>query len=112
MTFLLRALGFGLFRKAIMNFLLRLVGLGFLIFGIYIAKASIPAISILAILGVLMFLPRSVRIWGWMSFTVCIVLIFLSGRAFIDPMNLWKCLPSFISAAMGYKMMTTGRSPF
>jgi hypothetical protein len=113
-----------------MNAFLKVIGLGLLLFGIYSVGQNIvltthfytygwqglsAKASILAVLSgifMLVFLQRSARGWGWVSVVLGIVLLFLSSRAFISPMNLWDFLVSFISIAVGYKMMTTGRSPF
>jgi hypothetical protein len=112
-----------------MNSLLRAIGFGLLIFGIYSvcrnivltthfytygwrgisAKASI--LAILSGIFMLVFLQRSAKDWGWIAVITGIILFFLSSRAFINPMSLWQFLLSFISIAAGYRMMTTGRSP-
>lgn len=113
-----------------MNSLLRAIGFGLLLFGIYFvcrnivltthfytygwrgisAKASI--LAILSGIFMLVFLQRGAKDWGWISVIAGVVLFFLSSRAFINPMSLWQFLLSFASIAAGYKMMTTGRSPF
>jgi hypothetical protein len=113
-----------------MNSVLRVIGFGLLIFGIYSvcqniiltthfynygwqgisAKASI--LAVLSGIFMLVFLQRGAKDWGWISVIAGVVLFFLSSRAFINPMSLWQFLLSFVSIAVGYKMMTTGRSPF
>jgi hypothetical protein len=113
-----------------MNSLLRTIGFGLLLFGIYSvcrnivltthfytygwqgisAKASI--IAILSGIFMLVFSSRSAKDWGWISLIAGIILFFLSSRALINPMSLWQFLLSFVSVAVGYRMMTTGRSPF
>ncbi len=112
-----------------MRLLLRLIGLGLLIFGIYFlgnkiifttnvysvwwhgvaANASVLALT----LGVLMlvFSPERSKKFGWIGVTIGVVLVFLSSRAVLNPTSLWQFFISFFSIAVGYKMLTTGRFP-
>jgi hypothetical protein len=112
-----------------MRFLLRVFGFGLLILGIYFLGQNImfttnlspywwggvaADASVLALmLGVLMlvFLPASTKNLGWIPVIVGIVMVFLSSRAILNPTSLWQFFLSFISIALGYRMLTTGRSP-
>jgi len=112
-----------------MRAFLRLIGFGLLIFGIYFLGQNIvftthsygywwrgiaANVSILAIVaGVLMliYLPRRDRNLGWIPLIFGIVIVFFNGQAVLNPTSLWQFLISFISIALGYRMLTTGRSP-
>ncbi|MBD1844990.1 hypothetical protein H6F89_16605 [Cyanobacteria bacterium FACHB-63] len=112
-----------------MRTFLRLFGLGLIIFGIYFlgqkiifttggygywwqgiaANASIAAL----VAGVLMliFLPRRGRKLGWIPIILGITFVFFNSRAILNPTSLWQFLASFVSIALGYRMLLTGRSP-
>ncbi|BAU14610.1 hypothetical protein LEP3755_51600 [Leptolyngbya sp. NIES-3755] len=112
-----------------MRTFLRLLGLGLLIFGVYFLGQKIVFTtggygywwrgiaansSILALVGgalMLVFLPRRNRNLGWIPIAAGIVLIFFSGRAILNPTSLWQFLASFLSIAIGYRMLITGQSP-
>jgi uncharacterized membrane protein YqhA len=113
-----------------MRFLLRLIGFGLLILGIYFLSQNIffttnpypywwrgiaADTSVLALIsGVLMlvFLPTDSKNLGWILVAIGIILVFLSSKAILNPTSLWQFLLSFSSIAVGYQMLTTGRSPF
>lgn len=110
--------------------MLRLLGLGLLILGVYFLGQNIifttnpypywwrgiaaDASIIALITGILMlvFLPRNIKSSGWIPVIVGIVLVFLSSRAILNPTSLWQFCLSFASIATGYQMVLTGRSPF
>lgn len=113
-----------------MRALISLIGLGLIVVGIYFLSQNIffttnpypywwrgiaADTSILALMsGVLMlvFLPSDSRNLGWIPVTIGIVLVFLSSKAILNPTSLWQFLVSFGSIAVGYQMITTGRTPF
>jgi general stress protein CsbA len=112
-----------------MEFLLRILGFGLLILGIYFLGKNIifttnispywwrgiaADASVLALmLGVLMlvFLPANIKNLGWTPIIIGIVLVFLSSRAILNPTSLWEFFVSFLSMTIGYRMLVTGRSP-
>jgi hypothetical protein len=112
-----------------MKFLLRMLGFGCLIWGIYFLGQNIvfttnaypywwrsiaaDASVIALMVGVMMlvFLPRGEKNLGWISVTVGIVLVFLSSRAILNPTSLWHFLLSFTLITCGYQLLTTGRLP-
>ncbi len=113
-----------------MRFLLKLLGFGLLIWGIYVLGQNIifttnvspywwrgiaADTSILAITtGSLMLVlcPKDVKTLGWIAIVIGIVLVFFSSRAILNPTSLWQFLLSFMAITVGYRMLTTGRSPF
>ncbi|MDJ0620690.1 MAG: hypothetical protein QNJ63_28810 [Calothrix sp. MO_192.B10] len=113
-----------------MRLLLRLLGFGFLIWGIYFLGQNIIFTtnpypywwrgiaadgSILALMSgiiILIFAPRGVKDLGWICVTVAIALIFLSSRAILNPTSLWQFFLSFTMIAGGYQLLSTGRLPF
>ena len=113
-----------------MRVLLKAIGFGLLIWGIYVLGqdiifttqsysnwwSSIAADgSVLALMAgvlLLVFLPKRDKHLGWILVTVGIVLVFLSSRAILNPVSLWQFFLSFALIAGGYKTMTTGRLPF
>jgi hypothetical protein len=74
------------------------------------ANASI--LSLMAGVLMLVFLPRRNKKIGWIPVVVGVVLVFVSSRMLLSPTSLWQFLLSFASMAVGYQMLTTGRSPF
>jgi hypothetical protein len=112
-----------------MGFLLRVMGFGLVIWGIYFLGRDIvfttnvypywwrgiaADASVLALMGgvlMLVFLPREAKNLGWIPVTVGIVLVFLSSRAILNPTSLWQFFVSFASIAGGYQLLTTGRLP-
>jgi hypothetical protein len=112
-----------------MNTLLRLLGFGLLIWGIYFLGGNIffttnasPYFwrgiaadgSVLALmLGVLMlvFLPRGAKTLGWIPVIVGIALVFVSSRAILNPTSLWQFFCAFALISGGYHLLTTGRLP-
>jgi hypothetical protein len=112
-----------------MRFLLRVLGFGLLILGIYFLGRDIvfttnvypywwrgiaADTSILALMaGILMlaFLPRGAKNLGWTPVIVGIILVFLSSRAILNPISLWQFFLSFSLMAGGYQLLITGRSP-
>lgn len=112
-----------------MNFLLRLIGLGLTLWGIYILGENIffttqtspyfwrgiaADASILTLtMGVLMLvlLPRNSKTWGLLPVVLAIVLVIASGRAVLQPTSLWQLFLSLLSLTAGYTLLTTGRIP-
>ncbi|MBD1216079.1 MAG: hypothetical protein ACK4WN_10450 [Aphanizomenon sp.] len=113
-----------------MSFLMKIAGLGLLIFGIYLVGQNIffttnvypywwggisADISVLALtLGVLIliFFPESMKDLGWIAIFVGIIAVFISSRAILSPTSLWEFFLSLICMTSGYKMLTTRQSPF
>ncbi|MTJ48495.1 hypothetical protein FJR05_11720 [Dolichospermum sp. UHCC 0259] len=113
-----------------MRFLMRIAGFGLLILGIYLVGKNIffttnvypywwrgisADISVLALtLGVLMlvFFSESMKNLGWIAISVGIMAVFISSRAILSPTSLWQFFLSLICITSGYKMFTTGYSPF
>jgi hypothetical protein len=81
-----------------MGFLLRIVGFGLLILGIYLVGENI-------------FFTTNVYPY-WTAVAVGIMAIFISSRAILNPTSLWQFFLSLICIASGYKMLTTGYLPF
>ncbi|MEN9214465.1 MAG: hypothetical protein Q6K12_04455, partial [Gloeomargarita sp. DG_1_6_bins_138] len=91
-----------------MKLLLRLIGLGLVLWGIYVLGENIffttqvsPYFwrgvaadgSVLALtVGVLMlvFLPTDAKSWGLLPIILAIVLIIASGQAVLQPTSLWQ----------------------
>jgi len=111
-----------------MKFLLRLLGFGLLLLGIYFLGRNIvftthgypwwrgiaADASIIALTSgmlMLIFLPRDSKNFGWIAVVIGVLLVFLSSRAILNPTSLWQFFLSFGSIAVGYRMLTTGRSP-
>ncbi|MDJ0674911.1 MAG: hypothetical protein QNJ36_05960 [Calothrix sp. MO_167.B42] len=113
-----------------MRLFLRLLGLGFIIGGIYILGQNIifttnpypywwrgisadgSIISLMSGIMILIFAPRSMKRLGFISVAVAIALIFVSSKAILNPTSLWQFFLSFTMIAGGYQTLTTGRSPF
>lgn len=113
-----------------MRFLLRLLGFGFLIFGIYFLgrdiifttnvspywwrgiAADASVFSLMAGVLILIFFPRGAKNLGWIPVIVGIILVFLSSRAILNPISLWQFFLSFTLIAGGYQLLITGRLPF
>ncbi len=112
-----------------MRLVLRLLGFGLLILGIYFLgrniiftthvspywwrgiAANVSILSLMAGVLMLVFLPRRNKKIGWIPLVVGVVLVFVSSRMMLNPTSLWQFLLSFVSMAVGYQMLTTGRSP-
>ncbi len=110
--------------------IVRLVGLGLLISGIYFLGqnimftsgiysyfwGSLPATgSILCLMaGVfsLVFFHRETGNLGWVLLVLGIIFVFLSGGVFLRPTSLWQFLVAFIALATGYKLLSAGRVSF
>ncbi|WP_353932669.1 hypothetical protein WJM97_08815 [Okeanomitos corallinicola TIOX110] len=112
-----------------MGFLLRILGFGLLILGIYFvgqniifttnvypywwrgiaADTSILALSIGVM--ILIFFPRGMKELGWIPVVMGIILVFMSSRAILNPTSLWQFFLSLILMSGGYKMFITGRLP-
>lgn len=110
-----------------MRIILRLIGLGLLLLGIYFlgqniyfstnlypywwrgiaADASILSLTI----GVLLFfiLPRSNKDLSLVAIAIGILLVFASSRAILNPTSLWQFVLSLASLVGGYQLFTTGR---
>ncbi|WP_413171718.1 hypothetical protein [Anabaena azotica] len=112
-----------------MGFLLRILGFGLLILGIYLVGQNIifttnvypywwrgiaADTSVLALtIGVmiLIFFPRSMKNLGWIPVVMGIILVFMSSRAILNPTSLWQFFLSLVLMSGGYKMFITGRLP-
>ncbi|MBD2665765.1 hypothetical protein B6N60_02268 [Richelia sinica FACHB-800] len=112
-----------------MGFLLRIVGLGLLIMGIYLVGQNImfttnvspywwrgiaADTSVLTLtIGVmiLIFFPRGMKNLGWISIGMGMIFVFMSSRAILNPMSLWQFLLSLVLMSAGYKMFASGRLP-
>jgi hypothetical protein len=112
-----------------MSFVLRIIGFGLLIIGIYLVGQNIifttnvypywwrgiaADTSILALtIGVmiLIFFPSSMKNLGWIPIFTGIILVFMSSRAILSPMSLWQFFLSLIFMSGGYKMFISGRLP-
>lgn len=110
-----------------MRTILRLIGLGLLLLGIYFlgqniyfstnpypywwrgvaADASIISLTI----GVLLFfiLPRTNKSLSIAAIAIGILLVFASSRAILNPTSLWQFVLSLASFVGGYQLFTTGR---
>ncbi len=113
-----------------MKLLLRLIGLGLVLWGIYVLGENIffttqvsPYFwrgvaadgSVLALtVGVLMlvFLPTDAKSWGLLPIILAIVLIIASGQAVLQPTSLWQLFLSLLALISGYSLLTSGRIPF
>ncbi|MCG9891722.1 MAG: hypothetical protein MH252_11675 [Thermosynechococcaceae cyanobacterium MS004] len=112
-----------------MRFLLRLLGFGLLILGLYFLgrdivfttnvypywwrgiAADTSVISLMVGVLLLVFLPRGAKNLGWLPVIVGIILVFLSSRAILNPISLWQFFVSFSLIAGGYQILVTGRLP-
>ncbi|GAB4240929.1 MAG: hypothetical protein Kow0049_29160 [Stanieria sp.] len=110
-----------------MGFLLILIGLALLLFGIYLLGQNIyfttnvypywwrgiaADTSILFLTsGVLMFfvLPSRDKLLSLFAIVIGIILIFASSRAILNPTSLWQFVLSLASFIGGYQLFTTGR---
>jgi hypothetical protein len=112
-----------------MRFLLRVLGFGLLILGIYFLgrdivfttnvypywwrgiAADTSILSLMAGVLLLVFLPRDAKSLGWIPVIVGVILVFLSSRAILNPISLWQFFLSFLLMAGGYQLLITGRLP-
>ena len=110
-----------------MRTILRLIGLGLLLVGIYFlgqniyfstnpypywwrgvaADASILSLTI----GILLFfiLPLTNKSLSIAAIAIGILLVFASSRAILNPTSLWQFVLSLASFVGGYQLFTTGR---
>ena len=110
-----------------MKLIIRLIGLGLLLLGIYFlgkniyfstnpypywwrgvaADGSILSLTI----GVLLFfiLPRSNKDLSILAIAIGILLIFASSRAILNPTSLWQFVVSLASFVGGYQLFVNGR---
>ena len=113
-----------------MRLFLRLLGLGFIIWGIYILGQNIifttnpypywwrgisadgSIIALMSGILILIFAPRSMKNVGFICVAVAIALIFISSKAILNPTSLWQFCLSFTMMAGGYQTLITGRSLF
>ncbi len=113
-----------------MKLLLRLIGLGLVLWGIYVlgeniffttqvspyfwrgvaADGSVLALTVGALM--LVFLPTDAKSWGLLPIILAIVLIIASGQAVLQPTSLWQLFLSLLALTAGYSLLTTGRIPF
>ena len=110
-----------------MRLFARLLGLGFLLLGIYFLGRNIvftnsispywwrgvaaDASVLFLTAGVLMFftLPRRNKDLAFIAIALGIVAVFLSSRAILQPTSLWQFVISLASFTGGYQLFTTGR---
>ena len=115
--------------ERVMRLLLRVLGFGFLILGIYFLgrdiffttnpypywwrgiAADTSIISLMAGVLILVFSPRETKSLGWIPVVIGIILVFLSSRAILNPISLWQFFLSFVLIAGGYQLLITGRLP-
>ena len=106
-----------------MRSLFFLIGLGLMVLGVYWftthaypwwrgIAADVSVISLAIGIFMLVFLEGEAKILGWIGVAVGIICIFVSSRAILNPTSLWQFFLAFGSMSVGYKMMTTRRSPF
>ena len=110
-----------------MRLLLRLLGLGLLLLGIYFLGKNIyftnnvfpywwrgvaADVSVLFLtVGVLMFfvLPVRDKSLAGIAIAIGIVAVFISSKAILQPTSLWQFVLSLTSFVGGYRLFTTGR---
>ena len=113
-----------------MRFLLRIIGLAFTIWGIYLLghniifttnaypywfkgiAADISVLTLMSGIITLIYAPRSAKELGWILVSVAIILILVSSRAILQPTSLWELFISFLMISGGYRLLITGRFPF
>ncbi len=113
-----------------MRLFLRLLGLGFIIWGIYILGQNIifttnpypywwrgiaadgSIVTLMSGILILIFAPRNLKNLGFIFITAAIALVFMSSKAILNPTSLWQFVLSFTMIAGGYQTLITGRSPF
>ena len=113
-----------------MRLFARLLGLGFLLLGIYFLGQNIvftnnlspywwrgvaaDASILFLTSGVLMFfvLPRRNKDYAFIAIAIGIIAIFFSSRAILQPTSLWQFVVSLASLTGGYQLFTTGRLNF
>ena len=74
--------------------------------------ADLSVLSLCIGTFMLIFLRGDAKTLGWIAVGLGIVCVFLSSRAILNPTSLWQFFLAFSSMSVGYKMMTTRRSPF
>ncbi len=74
--------------------------------------ADVSVLSLCIGTFMLIFLKGDAKILGWIGVGIGIVCVFLSSRAILSPTSLWQFFLAFGSMSLGYKMMSTRRSPF
>lgn len=110
-----------------MRLLVKLIGLGLLLLGVYFLGENIyftnnvypywwrgvaADISVLLLTaGVLMFfiLPPGSKSLALLAIAIGIVAVFVSSKAILQPTSLWQFALSLASFIGGYQLFTTGR---
>lgn len=111
------------------KFFKTLLGLGLLLFGIYLLGKNIifttniypywwrgiaaDASILLLTGGITSFfvLPETERDISWILVVAAIVLVFMSSRAILNPTSLWEFFVSVVAISGGYQLMGGRRSP-
>lgn len=115
---------------AIMRFLVTLVGLVLMVFGIYYLGQNVvfgtpmgrftwrtiaAQTSVLMLTGGIMglvFLPLRSKNLAWGIIAAAIVVVFASGGVWLRPTTLWQFLMALISMTLGYRLMIDGQIRF
>ncbi|MEO0378592.1 MAG: hypothetical protein AAF329_29170 [Cyanobacteria bacterium P01_A01_bin.17] len=74
--------------------------------------ADLSVISLCIGILMMVFLKGEAQTLGWIAIVFGIVCVFVSSRAILTPTSLWQFFVSLGAMSVGYKMMTTQRSPF
>jgi ABC-type transport system involved in multi-copper enzyme maturation permease subunit len=107
-----------------MRFLALFGGLALILLGIYFLGSNIiftthaypwwrgvaADLSVISLgLGVLVliFLPSSLKSYGWLGVITGILCVFLSSRAILNPTSLWQFFVALMAIGFGYKLLTT-----
>jgi len=69
--------------------------------------ADLSIISLCLGVLVLVFLPSSLKSYGWLGVIAGILCVFLSSRAILNPTSLWQFFVSLSAIGFGYKLLTT-----
>ena len=113
-----------------MKNLIKFLGLGLVILGIYFLGQNIffttnvnpywwrgiaADVSILSLIVgtlTLVFAPGDLKKLGWIVAVFGVLMVFISGKAILNPTSLWQFFVSFASFSIGYHLMVYGRLPF
>jgi hypothetical protein len=109
------------------NFLLRLLGIILIIYGIYYLGNNIifttnvypywwrgiaADFSVLCLTGGvagLFMLPQGVKNLGWLTIMIGIIFVFMSSRAILNPTSLWSFFVSVVCLIAGVQLFSTGK---
>ena len=110
--------------------LIKIIGLGLLVVGIYFfaqniifvssyhryfyrqAPATISIFAIMSGIFSLLFFRRETGNLGWFFLAIGLVLVFLSGGVFFKPTSLWNLLVALGALVSGYQLLNTGKVRF